>query len=260
MRTITPQAEFESRSHWFTESSLEESLLPGECLVCSNLIQSERHAIHSFLWEGMMSPNIREKFLEGGGFCARHFWIAKRIEDDCWRAGGIGVAILCENLVEQAVAELPCDADLGRRETINPFRRKRELDVLAPGSECIFCRDWIEREESLVELLQYIKSKPRWSERLERSALCVRHAMLALQIWREPEDKLQLRAALKTRLRRLQDDLNEFIRKHDWNHREEPMGREKDAVPRAIQILTGLFRQFPFQKAGSEGGGNNGTG
>jgi len=255
-----PQAKFDSRSHWFTESSLAGSARLGECLVCSNLSEWERQAIHSFLWEGMMSPVVRREFLKGRGFCGRHFWIAKRIEDDGWRAGGIGLAILCENLVEHATAELPTEAELNRHELISPFRRKRDIHAFIAGSGCIFCRDRMEREESLVEILEYLKNKPTWSGRLEQSPLCLHHAMLALEIWREPEDKRQLRAALETQLRRLQADLNNFIRKHDWNHREEPMGREKDAVPRTIQVLTGLLRQFPFQKAGLRGRANNGNG
>jgi len=253
------QAEFESHSHWFTENSLEESLRPGECLVCSNLVQSERRGIHSFLWEGMMSPHVRSQFLRGGGFCPRHFWVAKRIEDDCWPAGGIGVAILCENLIEQAIAELPSETEFGRSEPIGLFQRKRNPSVPAPGFGCIFCRDALEQEQSLVETLQYLKNKSAWSGRLEASPLCEHHALLALHIWRNPDDKRLLRASLERRLTELRGDLNEFIRKHDWNHREEPMGREKDAVQRAIEIMTGLLRHFPFQRIGAEGGENHGT-
>ncbi len=259
MRIASSQAEFESHSHWFTESSLEQSLLPGECLVCSNLIHSERHAIHSFLWEGMMSSQVRTAFLKGGGFCARHFWIAKRIEQDDWPAGGIGIAILCENLVDNAIAQLPREAEVSRREPMNPFRRKHGADVPPSGSGCIFCHDWIDREDSLIETLEYLKNKPTWAERLDRAPLCAHHALVALHIWRNPEDKLQLRAALVARLQQLQADLREFIRKHDWNHRDEPLGQEKDAVPRAIQILTGPQRQFPVPKTGAEGGRSNGT-
>jgi len=252
-------AEFENRSRWFTEKSLEESLRPGECLVCSNLVHSERHAIHSFLWEGMMSPEVRSAFLKGGGFCARHFWIAKRVEEDGWRSGGIGVAILCENLVERAIAGLPRDGELSRRETKTPSLRKRAIDVPPAGSGCIFCHDWIEREEWLVRALEQLKSKPAWFESLERSPLCFQHTLLAAQIWREPADRMQLRAALEARLEELQADLKEFIRKHDWNHRDEPLGREKDAVLRAIRTLSGPERQFPTQRIGVEEGGNNGT-
>lgn len=253
------QAEFDSRPHWFTEMSLADSLRTGECLICSNLIYAERRSIHSFLWEGMMSPHVRGKFLEGGGFCARHFWIAKRIEEECWPAGGIGVAILCENLVAKAIAETPAETDLNGSEPLGPFRRKKDVHVSAPGGGCIFCLDWIEREESLVATLEYLKNKPAWSQNLEQSPLCVHHALLALQIWGGSQDKRQILNALTMRLREVQTDLNEFIRKHDWNHRDEPLGREKDSVQRAIQMLSALERHFPLQRTGVEGGKTNGT-
>jgi len=253
------QAEFESRPHWFTEMSLADSLRIGECLICSNLVHVERRSIHSFLWEGMMSPHVRGKFLEGRGFCARHFWIAKRIEEECWPAGGIGVAILCENLVAKAVSELPAETDLNRSEPPSPFRRKKDVHLPAPGSGCMFCLDWGEREESLIATLEYLKNKPVWSEKLEQSPLCVHHSLLALHRWNGSENKQHVLSALAARLRDLQADLNEFIRKHDWNYRHEPLGRERDAVNRAIQGLSGLERQFPLQRTGVEGGKTNGT-
>jgi len=254
-----PRAEIESRSHWFTESSLEESLRPGECLVCSNLDRSERHSIHSFLWEGMMSPHARTAFLTGRGFCARHFWIAKRIEDECWPAGGIGVAILCENLIDQAIENLPTQESLSQPDINGLFRRKRETRLCSPGSECIFCREGGEREESLLDALQFLKHRPAWAQNLERSPLCVHHSLLALRIWKDPADRQQLRSTLADHLQELQAELREFIRKHDWNCRDEPFGRERDSVFRAIQVLTGLQRQFPFQRIGAEGDRINGT-
>lgn len=259
MPVTDSRAEFESRSHWFTESSLEESLRPGECLVCSNLDRSERHSIHSFLWEGMMSPHARTAFLAGRGFCARHFGIAKRIEDECWPAGGIGVAILCENLIDQAVEQLPAQEDLSRPDSHGLFRRKREARLCSPGSECIFCRERSEREGSLLDALQFLKYRPAWAQNLRRSPLCVCHSLLALRIWKNPTDRQQLRTTLVGYLQELQAELREFIRKHDWNCRDEPLGPEKDSVFRAIQILTGLQRQFPFQGTGAEGDRSNGT-
>ncbi len=258
MRIEGSQAEFDSRSHWFTESSLAESSRIGECLVCSNLTHCERQAILSFLWEGMMSPRGRNAFLKGNGFCARHFWIAKRIEEDEWPARGLGVAILCENLVTIAIEELPSTRDLSRRSALGPFRHKPTVDVRGGGWGCVFCHDWYMREESLIDILQYLKHKPTWPEKITRSPLCVRHSRMALRVWKETVDKLQLRAELAERLRQLQTDLKEFIRKRDWNCRNEPVGREQDAVFRAIRFLIGPARQFPIQKANAEGRRNDG--
>lgn len=259
MRIEGSQAEFDSHSHWFTESSLAESSRIGECLVCSNLTHCERQAILSFLWEGMMSPRGRSAFLKGNGFCARHFWIAKRIEEDEWPARGLGVAILCENLVAIAIEELPSTKDLSRRPALGPFRHKPTVNVPGGGRGCMFCRDWYTREESLIDILQYLKHKPNWSEKIAGSHFCVRHGMMALQAWKDASDKLQLRAELEEQLHQLQADLKEFIRKRDWNYRNEPVGREQDAVFRAIQFLIGPARQFPMQRASAEGRRNNGS-
>jgi hypothetical protein len=257
--TARKPTDLESLPHWFTEMSLADSLQVGECLVCSNLLHSERRAIHSFLWEGMMSPDVRGQFLEGGGFCSRHFWIAKGIEEECWRAGGIGIAILCENLVACAISDLSRETFLGRADGLNPFHRRKAVHMPLPGSGCMFCRDSIEREESLIATLEYLKYKPTWATKLEQSPLCAHHVQLALAIWKGSEDKQELRGAFETRLRELQLDLNEYIRKSDWNHRDEPLGRERDALERAIRVLTGSERQFlPYKTASGEGGSNGG--
>jgi hypothetical protein len=86
---------------WFTHDLLERAMRGGGCIICGALRMSERKSIHSFLYEGMMSPLVRRRFLDGEGFCARHFAIAREIEDECWPEGGIGVAILCQDLVRQ---------------------------------------------------------------------------------------------------------------------------------------------------------------
>jgi hypothetical protein len=256
---VGPQAEFDSQSQWSTESSLEQSLRFGECLVCSNLIDSERRAIDFFLWDGVNSPHVLSEFLESGGFCPRHFWMAKRVEDDGWPAGGIGIAALCESLVEGAITKLPRDANLTHRGGTGPFRPRREVSVPQWGSGCIFCRHRIEREQSLLDVLQYLKNKAAWSQRVGQSPLCVHHALMALQVWRDPADKVELCSRLRARLQQLGADLKEFIRKRDCNHRDEPPGREKAAVLGAVQMLAGPQRQFPVQKIGAEGGGNNDT-
>jgi hypothetical protein len=235
-----------SRPRWFTEMSLTDSLRFGECLVCSNLAYAERRGIYSFLWEGMMSNHARTKFLEGGGFCPRHFWMAKRIEDEGWPAGGIGVALLCENLIEAAIRDLALNPGSDSCERSRVFFWKKKTSVRPPVSACMFCADWVEREESLIEALESLKDKPQWSKALEESPLCAHHVGLARAIWKNSEDREQVAQSLELRLRELQADLKEWIGKHDWNRRGEPLGREQGVVERAIRVLAGLARQFPL--------------
>jgi hypothetical protein len=118
--------------------------------------------------------------MKGAGFCPRHFWMANRVEDDGWPAGGIGVAALCESLVERVITNLPRDSDLTRRERMGPFRVRRQATVPQSGSGCIFCRRRIEREYTVLDTLQYLKNKTTWSERLAQPPLCLYHGLMAL--------------------------------------------------------------------------------
>ncbi len=246
-------------SHWFTESSLGESFREGECLICSNLVHAERHAIFSFLWEATMSSMVRVQLVESGGFCARHFWLATRVEEACWPASGIGVAILCENLIGRVLGASPDAKDLQGTGPRLFFRRRTKAPVVLPSPDCMFCRDSAERKQSLIEILEYLQQKQIWKEKLDRSPRCLRDVTLALQRWERPDSKEQLRFCVEMRLRQLRADLNEFIRKHDWNHREDPLGRERGPVERAIQFLTGFERQFPQRRKQAEGGTDNGN-
>jgi hypothetical protein len=59
------QAEFENRSHWFTETFLADKLRLGECLACSNLVHTERRSIQVLTGLERQFPHQRMCF-EGG--------------------------------------------------------------------------------------------------------------------------------------------------------------------------------------------------
>ena len=81
---------------------LRQSVCGGWLRDLQRVHAAERKGIHSFLHEGMMFPSVREKFLDGGGFCLHHFWMAKAIEEYAWQTGGFGIAILCSDLASLA--------------------------------------------------------------------------------------------------------------------------------------------------------------
>jgi hypothetical protein len=224
-------------SHWFTRSSLRRAFRYGTCLVCAETDLEERRAIRSFLYEGMMSGMARSDFLKSGGFCSRHFWIAKGIEDECWPAGGIGMAILCENLLTQFLRKVRT------HDFSSVLRPLRQLHWWSPRGNaepkeaCTFCRRSESREQSTIEVLESLCEEEEFKEKLREGPLCVVHAADALRSWRDATKRAWLAQLLCEQSERLMDDLHEFIRKHDWLHRDEPMGREVDAVARSISAL-----------------------
>jgi hypothetical protein len=188
--------------------------------------------MRAFLYEGMMSPDVRHDFLEGGGFCLRHFAMAVEIEDECWPAGGFGVAILCEDVLRKAQAAVEC---------IRPSKngRRRSGVALEPGSACIFCSENRRKEQALVEVLEELSDEDEFAAPLNAGRLCLGHVQLALNTWKDSAKHEWLAAALRERSAALAADLREFIRKHDYQFRDEPKGREQHSVRRTAEFLFG---------------------
>jgi Family of unknown function (DUF6062) len=208
------------------------------CHLCHVVHAAERKGIHSFLYEGMMFPSVRQKFLDGGGFCLRHFWMAKEIEDETCATGGIGMAILCEDLVRLADAGL-ADASTAEPNSRPTLLRRSEARTFVPGHDCIFCQDNQEKEKFLAEVMEELVEEQDLRKPLVRNGVCIRYGQLVLQISKDQGKRVEFFEQLKSRVSELSADLREFIRKRDYRYRHEPAGSEHDSVLRAISSFVG---------------------
>jgi len=223
---------------WFTRDTLSKAFALGGCAICNAVLAAERKSIHSFLYEGMMFPSVREKFLAGGGFCLRHFWMAKEIEDEGWQTGGFGLAILCDDLARSARSGLAAVKALDPTSRPSLFRRS-EAKRFVPGQNCMFCQDNREKAQFLGEALEELSDEEEFRVPLAANGLCIPHGQVTLQMWKDPAKRDRLFTQMETRIAELGNDLREFIRKHDYQYRDEPRGREQDSVLRSMRLFVG---------------------
>jgi hypothetical protein len=223
---------------WFTRDTLSKAFARGGCAICTAVHAAERKSIHSFLYEGMMFPSVRQKFLAGGGFCLRHFWMAKEIEEEAWQTGGFGLAILCEDLARSAISGLATVKAVYPTSRPGLFRRS-EPQAFVPGQNCMFCQENREKAQFLGEALEELSDEEEFAGPLATNGLCIPHGQVALQIWKDPAKRDRLFTQLESRLTELGNDLREFIRKHDYQYRDEPPGREQDSVERSMRLFAG---------------------
>jgi Family of unknown function (DUF6062) len=228
----------------FALSLFRDALGTRGCVLCRTLLQAERRSLFTFLYEGMGAPHARERFLEGGGFCPRHFWWVMHVGHNRWGVGPVELAELCRQLVPRAAAAIAAAGKSRPRARALPFARarknKQELPASVPGAGCIFCREWLEREPRLVALLEKLLDQEEFSRALAAHGLCFRHACLAVAAWQQPGKRRQLSEILRARSDQLVADLAEYLRKQDHRFRDEPFGREADVVERAVEFLAGL--------------------
>jgi Family of unknown function (DUF6062) len=223
---------------WFTRSTFAGAFALGGCAICNAVHAAERKGIHSFLHEGMMFPSVRKKFLDGGGFCLHHFWMAKAIEEVAWQTGGFGIAILCNDLAQLAGSGLANANGSEPNPRSSPLRR-REKPPFVPGHDCMFCRDNGEKELFLAEVLEELVDEEEFHKPLVKHGLCIRHGELSLQTGKDSRKRDELFSQLQAQLSDLVADLREFMRKRDYQYRNELPGREQDSVLRAMQFFVG---------------------
>ena len=230
---------------WFSTTGLKEALARGGCVLCQVLRTSLRRYLFSFLYEGMMSGIVREKFLEGGGFCQQHFWQAKGIEEECW-AEGFGIAILCEDLLQRSLKDLellsknperlPRNFLKIRRSSAPSARRFR----LVAGADCIACVMMKSSEEHYLAVLEELLEEPGFGDRYSHSpGLCLRHLQAAAERWESASALELIRNTAQKAARQLMTELREFQRKHDYQYKHEPRGSEWSSPERAIEFLAG---------------------
>ncbi len=223
---------------WFTRNAFAKAFALGGCAICSVVHAAERKGIHSFLHEGMMFPSVRKKFLDGGGFCLHHFWMAKAIEEYAWQTGGFGIAILCSDLASLAGSGL-VNANRSEPNPRSSLLRRRQKPPFVPGHDCLFCQDNRDKEQFLAQVLEELVDEEEFHKPLAEHGLCIRHGEVALQIWQDSRKRNELFSQLKEKLSDLAADLREFIRKRDYQHHNELPGREQDSVLRAMQFFVG---------------------
>jgi hypothetical protein len=223
----------------FSVQALEKALSSEGCLICAALVWFEWKSVHSFLYEGMMFPHVRRQFLDRGGFCAFHFEIAKQIERESWQAGGIGMAILCEDLIKRGMLAITKIANGADDKRLRQQQNSGAVELRSPGALCMFCADKKEKERALLGVLEEVHGELKFRVALENPGLCLRHGQLAVAAWKQRAARDWIAEIMQNRMQELADDLEEYVRKHDHQRRAEAPGREHDSVERAQELILG---------------------
>ena len=238
------------RSLPFAWGAFEKALKRRGCPVCQVLREWEQRSLFSFLYEGMMSPPFCQKFLDGGGFCARHFFMVTHLGTNFWSVGAFEVANLCVPLVAKAIMGITRSAKSRSKPRAGLlFRRPARSQPIAPGHGCIFCLEIRDTEQGLIGVLEKLADEEDFGRQISANGLCLRHGRKAMESWKQASKRGWLQDLMLRHAVELAGDLKEFIRKHEHRYRQEAIGREADAVRRTMEFLIGLESQIPCGKA-----------
>lgn len=238
--------------------------LPG-CPLCRLSQQAERRYLFHLLYENVNDGGTRWHLVRGWGLCPEHAWALQAIEQEHWH-DGLGVSIIYEDLAGRLLRILRsyldknpssrADRQTGLRRGLEHSGRlgrwlARWLLPATPGSSLAAQISAVERcyachllgslaEGDLHALLRGLADPEFRGAYSASDGLCLPHLRRVLA---SAEDERIVRFLVEVataKLAPLVDDLGEYVRKHDWNNREEPQSSwEQVSWLRAVAFFAG---------------------
>lgn len=193
---------------------------PRPCAICLLVDRSLYRGLRAWFAEFVNDPELRVRLRRSRGFCREHLTHLMQCGD------ALGVAILYADLVDEAL------------QRTEPSPRRLWPRGEGRGSVvCPCCEAEAEAEQRYASALgAALGDRDVWRELEESSGLCCRHVDATVG-FANREAASRLRTHHADRLRRLSEELTEFIRKNDYRFRSEPWGSERDSWRRAVALL-----------------------
>ena len=215
---------------------VEDALAKPGCPLCRLTTASVLQYFAALGYEQVNDVALRDELRANGGFCPRHAWLF-------WEQSGnrLGVAIIYRDVLANATRGLrggrAAVSGLGRRVS-SLFRSDAGPSDEPEQRACTACRYERDAERRYRSTLLEHLGAPDVRERFAASSgLCLPHLSRALTGSDGETGWLQQDA--ERRLGALVDELDEYIRKHDYRFRHEGFGTEEDAPRRAIERAVG---------------------
>jgi hypothetical protein len=206
----------------------------------------ERYMDNHF-YESVNSPKWRDKLRASLGFCHEHAWLAvnQRLGD------ALGFSIIYRDIVNHVLRDLdpgekppPPRRGLGSLLGQTPEQMRTMIEsglaALTPRKPCPVCEHREETTRATLSILLESLKESEMKEALQASdGLCLPHLRLAFEQVRDASVYEALLTLHRDKLERLRSELEEFIRKNDYQLIEQGFGEERDAWLRAIGMVAG---------------------
>jgi hypothetical protein len=204
---------------------LEAFQTETECAFCKLEADAMYAYFDAILYEAVNDAKIRIELTKSHGYCHRHAHFLMDMRDS------LGVAILYQ---DQVKLFMDVFAKKGGNE-LDRDNQRYNIDIACPA-----CRNQMETRQRYLNTLVEAWYEPEMKAAYEASpGLCIPHLTFLLETVKDPAIKNQLFAIERRNLAELWNELQEFIRKHDYRYNDEPYGKESNSWIRAIKKLTG---------------------
>jgi hypothetical protein len=230
---------------------LQEALEKPGCPICRLEHEAAVRSIDTFLWENTNDPALRKPINDAYGFCPQHtqMFVAKEMMSSGPVLGvNIIYALLAKNVANDLknVHVQESGAGLGALMSKLGKGGERKHTLLVPAGRCPICSLAEESgADMLTTLFEVLEAKEeRFIEAYHRSSgLCLQHLRNGLE-QQGPQHTAVASFLIDDaveRLTRHRAEMLEYLRKHNWEYRDEKMTpAEQTAWLHTLTFFTGL--------------------
>jgi hypothetical protein len=224
-----------------------EACREAGCPICRLEQKSVERYLDQHFYESVNSPRWRDRLRASLGFCREHAWLGadQRLGD------ALGYSIIYRDILNSILNQLEEGTS-----TAPPPRQKRSwlrqvpeavqtmiekaLNAFTPRKRCPVCEHREETTRTTLTVLLAEMNTPEMTNALRTSeGLCLPHLRQALEQVKDVAACETILTLHREKLKNLKAELEEFIRKNDYQAIHEGFGREGDAWLRALASVVG---------------------
>jgi hypothetical protein len=216
--------------------ALFEACSQEGCPICRLALEGTRRYLEAWKYEMFTDVSIRGELRRTQGFCHRHTWQLANM------GAHLQLAQAYRDIVTDTIDQLKRGNDIASPASGSLFRRF--FDTRREQPPCPACTQQAKAEGHLIHTLRKVLSDEAFYQRMQNSdGLCLEHYRLACELklpdtpggdWQSLLRKVQLGC-----LQRLDEQLGEMIRKHDYRFKDEARGPEMTSWKRATGLIAG---------------------
>ena len=215
------------QSSWDYQRLTEACTREG-CILCRLAWEDTRRYLEAWKYEMFTNIGVREELRRSQGFC----------NDHTWQLVQMGASIQ----LAQAYRDILSDAK-EQLENEKSTRRQRWFEPKRSHAPCPACRQKDDALARLISVLRQALLDPSFYIQFSASSgLCLNHFRLACELKPSVSQEAWLPLLRKAQiacLQRLDEQLGELIRKHDYRFKNEARGDEMVSWKKAAGLVAG---------------------
>jgi hypothetical protein len=221
-----------------TRDDLIEAMGKRACPLCVLVERIERKAVDLFLYDQVNDISRRDALRASRGLCLYHTSLLAE------GRSALGIAILSRDILRAMTAELEA-AKTPAKGFLSGIRSGQSGAQLAarlgPQAACPMCEERPRIEAPLIAGLLSNLGDAAFAAAFDAcGGLCRTHLGATLRV-ADTSTAADLAVRQAAAWRRLEAELDEFIRKHDYRFQEEILDDERDVWRRALRLSSGWY-------------------